>query len=262
MEEFRLWLLENEKSANTVDSYVRAVSTFLESESSVTKMGLVRFKNTIMKHYSPATVNQWISGLNSYCDFLGCPENKLKAVKFPSEISTENVINDEEYHRLLLSLSANKDMQGYFMVKFLAMTGARVSELIEFTKDDLHKGYLETWNKGKIRRIYIPCSLIKECETYYSTTESNFLFFNKAGGKISRTGVLKRLYSYSDCGIRKEVLHPHSFRHYFAIRFLENDCDLSLLADLMGHSNISTTARYTRLSKEQQIDRVNSAVNW
>ena len=47
-------------------------------------------------------------------------------------------------------------------------------------------------------------------------------------------------------------MHPHSFRHCFAINFLQENKDIALLADLMGHSGVNTTMIYLRLSKEEQ----------
>ena len=63
-------------------------------------------------------------------------------------------------------------------------------------------------------------------------------------------------------GIREEVLHPHSFRHMFAVQFLEKNKNLALLADLMGHENINTTAIYLRLSAEEQKKQIDKTVNW
>lgn len=60
-------------------------------------------------------------------------------------------------------------------------------------------------------------------------------------------------------GIRKEVAHPHAFRHLYAIQFLHQNQNIALLADLMGHSSVSTTSIYLRLSKEEQIRQFNEA---
>lgn len=70
---------------------------------------------------------------------------------------------------------------------------------------------------------------------------------------------IKRCVKY---GIREEVLHPHSFRHLYAIQFLKNNNNIALLADLMGHENISTTSIYLRLSSEEQKEQFNKAMNW
>lgn len=55
---------------------------------------------------------------------------------------------------------------------------------------------------------------------------------------------------------------PHSFRHRFAINFLQENKDIALLADLMGHSGVNTTMIYLRLSKEEQRRAIDDSVRW
>lgn len=57
-------------------------------------------------------------------------------------------------------------------------------------------------------------------------------------------------------------MHPHSFRHRFAINFLQGNKDIALLADLMGHSGVNTTMIYLRLSKEEQRRAIDDSVRW
>ena len=63
-------------------------------------------------------------------------------------------------------------------------------------------------------------------------------------------------------GIRKEVMHPHSFRHLYAVEFLKHNSNIALLADLMGHSSVSTTSIYLKLSREEQMRQFNEASDW
>lgn len=63
-------------------------------------------------------------------------------------------------------------------------------------------------------------------------------------------------------GVPKEVLHPHSFRHFFAKMFLKSNNDITLLGDLLGHSNISTTAIYTRKSSAEQAQELDRIIKW
>ena len=63
-------------------------------------------------------------------------------------------------------------------------------------------------------------------------------------------------------GIPKEVLHPHSFRHYFALEFLKKNPDIALLADILGHRSIDMTRIYLKRSQEQLKDAVNQTVKW
>ena len=129
----------------------------------------------------------------------------------------------------------------------------------------LHRGYAEIPTKGKIRRIYFCDSLrSEEVLSYFSTFGDNdFLFPNRFKKQITTRGIAQQLANYAHkYGINEKIMHPHSFRHFFAVEFLKRDNDISLLADLMGHSSINTTAIYLRLSKQQQIERLNKAMNF
>ena len=63
-------------------------------------------------------------------------------------------------------------------------------------------------------------------------------------------------------GIPREYMHPHAFRHFFAVNFLKNTGNVTLLADLLGHTNINTTMIYTRMSVQQQKNELENAITW
>ena len=120
------------------------------------------------------------------------------------------------------------------------------------------------WTKGKIRRIYIPNLFLNEADEYYSNFEpDDYLAVGRDGGQITTRGVSQMLVTFAArYGIDKKVMHPHSFRHMFAVEFLKRNNNLSLLADVLGHSSVSTTAIYTRMTKEQQQNEIDQTVNW
>ena len=174
------------------------------------------------------------------------------------------VISEKDYKKLLDGLKNDGNIRWYYNIKLLASTGARVSEYVRLKKTDFSRGYAEMWTKGKIRRIYIPKSFLNEADGYYSSFEpEDFLAVGRDGGPITTRGVSQMLMTFAArYGIDKKVMHPHSFRHMFAVQFLRRNNNLSLLADVLGHSSVSTTAIYTRMTKEQQQDAVNKTINW
>lgn len=259
-EGFSDWLRSDERSENTVRSYLTAVNEYFGRYQEITKANMISHKKWLIEKYSPSTADLRCIAMNRYCHYVKKPDCCVKTIRRNRSISTENVISLEEYQHLIDCLKRDGDMTGYRMVLLMAKTGARVSELVRMKKDCLDKGYMELWTKGRIRRIYIPKSIIPDLEQ----AEGEYLITNKFGERITREGVRERLQRYAKrYGIRKEVMHPHSFRHLYAIQFLKHDNDLSLLADLMGHAEISTTARYTQLTAAQQADRLNrQAEEW
>lgn len=224
---------------------------------------MLDFKKRLLESRKPKTAHNRIVAMNQYCIFKNHPEYCVKGIKIHNNSSLENVITEEEYHLLLNGLKKDGNERGYFMIKFLAKTGARVSEFIELTKDCLETGYCEMWTKGKIRRIYVPKSLIDESAEYFSKQKSEYLFPNKSGSRMTTRGVSQNIKNWAEkYGIREEVAYPHSFRHLYAIEFLKNNSNIALLADLMGHSSVNTTSIYLKLSKEEQMRQFNEASNW
>ena len=262
--QFHAWLLDQEKSSNTTASYDYALKAFFERHDSVDRQAVLDFKNELlMQGFSPKTVNLRLSGIEAYCKMKGI-DVQIKHLRAQKSSSVENVISADDYQKLLNELCESEDLRGYWMIKLLAATGARVSEVIRLQKKDWERGYAEMWTKGKIRRIYIPGKFRAESADYYADLSGDdYLIQNRYGKQMTTRGVASTLKRYSKrYGIPDEVMHPHSFRHLFAINFLRATGDLSLLSDLLGHESISTTAIYTRLTKAEQLSLVDKAVVW
>lgn len=262
---FAAYLEEKELSRNTIDAYTTSMRQFFEAHGEVSKANALAWKRELQERgVSPKTVNVRLNAYNTYCTMTGNDGDKVKTVRVHQASAVENVISEGDYKKLLSGLAKDENWRWYFGVKLLAMTGARVSEYIRLKKSDFDRGYAEMWTKGKVRRIYIPDSFQKEAAEHYSGLDGgDYLMRNRYGGQITSRGVSGVLQGLAGkYGIDKKVMHPHSFRHLFAIEFLQRNSNLSLLADVMGHSSVSTTAIYTRMTQEQQISAVNSAVNW
>lgn len=255
--------MDLERSQNTIDGYMWSLKIFYEKYDEINKENMLDFKKWQLEKWKPKTANNRIVALNQYCNFIGHPEYCVNGIKIHNSTAVENVISEEEYNKLLEGLKNDKNEKGYWMIKYLAKTGARVSEFIRLTKDGLEKGYCEMWTKGKIRRIYIPKNLIEESREFFSNNEYNLLFTNRYGKKYTERGISQNIKNWAKkYGVREEVAHPHSFRHLYAIEFLKNNSNISLLADLMGHSSVNTTSIYLKLSKEEQMRQFNEASNW
>lgn len=157
-------------------------------------------------------------------------------------------------------------MNWYFIVRYLAATGARISELVQIKIEHVHKGYIDIYGKGgKVRRIYIPKSLRIETLKWLDSNnlESGYLFLNRFGEKITTRGVAHQLKIFAaEYGMDTKVVYPHSFRHRFAKNFLEKYNDLAFLADLMGHESIETTRIYLRKTANEQQEIVDKIVTW
>lgn len=231
--------------------------------SKINKNNLLKFKSYQINNSKPSSVNARLIAINTYLDFINKPELKLKLIK-NSTHTLSNIISIDEYNTLISKLKADNQQKVYFMVKFLACTGCRVSELINLTKDCLTSGECVLYCKGnKIRRIFIPQKLIEESREYFNSVSSNWLFPNKQNKQMSTNNVYKQLKFYANkYGINENLVHPHAFRHLFAIEFLKTSQDITLLKDILGHSNINTTAIYLKLNLAEQKKIFNDVITW
>lgn len=265
LKDFENYLWEKELAQNTIKSYVDHASKYFEEYAEITKSKLIEWKKGLLERMKPKSVNHYITAMSEYLNYIGRSDLVLKKVKVQTQNTVENVISRDEFDKLLKNLKNDGKMKMYYICLFLGKTGARVSELRQFKKKDLLRGYAEIPTKGKIRRIYF-CDSLRREEVYSFFDEfkdNDFIFKNRFGAQITARGIAQQLINYAHkYNINEKVMHPHSFRHFFAIEFLKHDKDISLLADLMGHSSINTTAIYLRLNKQQQIERLNNAMNF
>lgn len=136
----------------------------------------------------------------------------------------------------------------YLIMRTLACTGMRVSELSYITVEALSKGKAQVYSKNKFREIYLPDKLVVELSDYCQSnglTEGP-IFLGSLGTGIDRRSVWEMIQKTAQhCGIEKGKAHPHSFRHLFAKIFMGQYANLAELADILGHSSIETTRRYT-----------------
>ena len=178
----------------------------------------------------------------------------------------ENVISNADYKFLKNQLKKDGNLEWYFVVWYLAATGARVSELIRIKIEHVQLGYFDLYSKGgKLRRLFIPKILREETLKWLGETRrtSGYLFLNRYGNRITTRGISQQLKNYADkYGLDSKVVYPHSFRHRYAKNFLEKYNDIALLADLMGHESIETTRIYLRRTASEQQALVDKIVTW
>lgn len=266
LDEFEKHLRRENLSNNTVSSYLLTIRMYKQLSGEFTKQNLLAFKGYLMETYKPKTVNLRIQAINKYLDFIKKSNLRLAPVKIQQKNFLENVISDADYKFLKNCLKKDGNMEWYFVVRYLAATGARVSELIQIKVEHVFNGYFDLYSKGgKLRRLYIPQRLKTETEQWLNEKgiTSGYLFLNRFGERITVRGIAQQLKNYAvKYGLNPKVVYPHSFRHRFAKNFLEKYNDIALLADLMGHESIETTRIYLRKTASEQQAIVDKVVTW
>jgi site-specific recombinase XerD len=263
---FETHLRKGNLSENTISSYLWTADYYLVHYGNVNKKSLLAYKGYLLENFKPKTVNLRIQAVNKYLEFIGEEKLQLKFVKVQQKSFLENVISNADYTFLKNSLKKDGNLIWYFVVWFLAATGARVSELIQIKAEHVLAGYFDLYTKGgKLRRLYIPKKLRSECMDWLAKKDkvSGYLFLNRFGRKITTRGISQQLKNYAGkYGLDSKVVYPHSFRHRFAKNFLEKFNDIALLADLMGHESIETTRIYLRRTASEQKELVDKIVTW
>lgn len=263
---FERILRDEDFTDNTVETYSYAVHDFQRRYKTIDRASLSAYKSFLINTYKPATVNIRVLSLNKYMDAIGLDNLKMKTIKMPKESFLDHVISNEDYLCFKRSLQKEPDQRWYFIVWFMAATGARISELTKFKVEDVQVGYVDIYSKGgRVRRLYFTKKLQKEALKWLKKEGrgSGFLFLNTKGGRLSPRGISLRLKGFaSKYGIDPDVVHPHAFRHLFAKNFLQKDNDIALLADLLGHSSIETTRIYLQQSSREQGKMVDEIVDW
>lgn len=266
LKKFETFLMQENMAKNTIYAYLYAVRDFFSQYKEMSKQNLLLYKNHLIENRSPKTVNLRLQALNRYLDFLGKSRWRLKSVKVQQRSYLENVISNADYIFLKNKLRQDGNMEWYFVVRYLAATGARVSELVQIKIEHLQIGYFDLYTKGgKVRRLFFPTALRKETQEWLATQQrtSGYLFLNRFGERITTRGIAQQLKNFANkYGLNPKVVYPHSFRHRFAKNFLEKYNDISLLADLMGHESIETTRIYLRRTASEQQAIVDKIITW
>ena len=264
--EFEIFLRDGNMAKNTIAAYCYAVNDYFTRYKELNKKNLLLYKTYLIESFKPKTVNLRIQALNKYLTFCNKPRLRLKSVKVQQRSYLENVISNADYNFLKNKLKKEENREWYFVVRFLAATGARVSELIQLKVEHIALGYYDIYTKGgKIRRLFIPKKLREEAIEWLKSENrtSGYLFLNRFGERITTRGISQQLKNYAKkYGLNEKVIYPHSFRHRFAKNFLEKFNDISLLADLMGHESIETTRIYLRRTSAEQQDIVDRIITW
>lgn len=263
IEDFHIRLIEDEKSAATIEKYLRDVRAFYSfaGEEAVTKETVMRYKEYLKGKYKPASVNSMLAAINRFFKEMGWIECVVKALKIQRQAfrPKERELSRAEYFRLLKTAKARQNTRLYLLMQTLCATGIRISELPFITVEAVRARRAVVSLKGKTRTVLLPADLCRELKYYIKDTglESGSIFVTRSGRPMDRSNILHEMKALcEEAGVDREKVFPHNLRHLFACLFYRAEKDLSRLADLLGHSNINTTRIYTSVSGEEQARQI------
>ncbi len=275
LKDFLVYLsVEKGLSKNTVEAYYRDLASFAgflssrdKNLSSFSKTDIIDFLNKMKSNnYSASSMRRSISSIRVFCRYL-------MLEKIVLEDPTENLQAPKKWERLPKALSledvmtlldrrtgSNLFLRDSAMLELLYSSGLRVSELVSLKIGSINfeAGFLRVTGKGSKERV-VPINsralgkmkkYIKELRPeILKNRHSDFLFVTNRGSAMTRQRFWQTIKkSGKQIGIE---LSPHTLRHCFATHLLEGGADLRSVQKMLGHSDISTTQIYTKVSVER-----------
>ena len=255
-------------SQNTVDSYksdLTKLSNYLQNQD-LSKTTIDNFFIDMSEfNYSSSTKKRMHSSIKNFLKYINENEDyesidisdiKLKSSKKLPEVLSitdiENMINFYNHETYL-------DSRNRTVIDVLYSTGCRVSELcdINISDIDLDEKYLKLKGKGSKQRIVPVGSMLYKNLMQYLNVRETFLqnrgeplFLSKSKNKLDRTAVFRIIKKTAKNISLQTDVHPHTLRHSAATHMLEGGCDLRTVQEFLGHSSVSTTQIYTKVTKE------------
>lgn len=148
-------------------------------------------------------------------------------------------------------------------------SGCRVGEVAGLLLSDVSGDFssaIVTGKGNKDRVVYFEEDARNSLKEYlddrkirFPDSEEKHLFLNQKGTALSVRGMSYILTRYSGSEGTNHHVSPHAFRHTFATAMLTNGADVRTVQEMLGHSSISTTQRYTHISTETLIAMYNKA---
>ena len=137
------------------------------------------------------------------------------------------------------------------LVEVLLSTGMRISEALSLSKEDIdweNKEAMIIGKGNKQRRVYFTDEALDWIKIYLLRRNENnpALFVTHSGipVRLKKYDISKQFKFYSKrAGIQKK-LTPHVLRHTMATTMLNNGADIRMIQQILGHSDIKTTAKY------------------
>ena len=215
---------------------------------------------------SARSLSRHLAAIRMFCRFL--TREKLLAVDPSQTIDSPklwrtlpHLLDYEEVNRLLAAPDTRTKfgVRDRAMLEFMYATGLRVSEVAHIKLSDINfeAGFLRSLGKGSKERIVpIGKQAIEWTQRYLREARGSFarannigeVFLSTRSQALSRKTIWVLIKKYARrAGITKNIT-PHTLRHSFASHLLDNGGDLRVIQEMLGHSSLATTQRYTHVS--------------
>ena len=222
-------------SANTISAYESDITQFLEftGENIINNDLIELFITSELNDKSDNSKIRKISSINQYIDWFNLDNKEYQIViekvtlkkgsYLPETISVSDInrlINIHDHSNYMNSRNLT-------LIDFMYSTACRVSELCDVRVSDLD---------------------------FELNTKEPYLFLSKNMNQLDRSAIFRIIKKSATLSDNALSVHPHTLRHSAATHMLEAGCDLRTLQELLGHTSVSTTKIYTKLTKEFLVE--------
>jgi len=252
IEQYAVYLQEQEKSPATIEKYIRDLTALCEylSGAGVTKTDLLLWKENLMERYAASSVNTILAAVNGLLDFCGWGDLKVKPLKIQRNLfcREDQELTKAEYLRLVHAAHDAGNERLALILQTICATGIRVSELQYITIESVQTGRAVVHCKGKTRAVFLPGKLKQALRCYIRKQKrtTGSVFVTRTGKTIDRSNIWRDMKNLCEsAGVTPGKVFPHNLRHLFARTYYSLEKDLSRLADILGHTSVSTTRIYT-----------------
>ena len=249
--EFREHLILEERSAATIEKYIRDVNAFsvFTGNMKIEKETVIAYKRHLQENYAVRSVNSMLASINGLFSFLGWHDLKVKALKLQQQVycPEEKELTKAEYTRLCRAAQNKHNERLNLILQTICGTGIRVSELQFITVEAVKCGEAVVSCKAKTRSVFIVKELKQKLLRYAAkkNIKGGMIFVTRTGKPISRTNIWREMKALcAEANVNPQKVFPHNLRHLFARVFYGIDKDIAKLADILGHSSINTTRIY------------------
>ncbi|WP_031517532.1 tyrosine-type recombinase/integrase [Desulfofalx alkaliphila] len=272
--DFKNYLLVEDKSNNTILSYLTHVQEYLAwfkqsygiEFTKLYRENVLEFKSYLLnikkfkgKGLSATTINAKLNAMIKFNKFLVTSNyqsniciSKEDLIKVQKEIANPADITKLEVEGFRQAILEAGDRRLFAIVTLLAYSGLRISEALNIGLEDfnLHtKELIIRKGKGQKQRIvYLNSKIVTAIKEYLKVrhSDSQYLFVSRQSGRVDRTVINKAFKKFND------KITPHKLRHFYCSNAIASGLfGIHEVANQAGHTNIQTTMIYTNPNKEE-----------
>lgn len=284
VEDYLDWLVVSKgRSANTIDAYRRDLNDYLSfgagcgwDHRDVRAPGVLAWvRARLGMGLTAATVKRGLTTVRNFHRWLVLedlrtddPTTTVELPRVPRGLP--KALSAEEAAALVDAPQGGGPLarRDRAVLETLYGTGVRVSEMVGLSLGDvdLTAASLRVLGKGSKERV-VPLGRLARAaleewlapagrgemapERWASRGDSEAVFLNRRGRRLSRQGVYQLVRHYGEAAGITAVLTPHVLRHTFATHLLDNGADIRVVQELLGHAKVTTTQIYTSVSRER-----------